>query len=83
MFGIGANGFVDGFAKYYFAGSWKILLISAVASFPFVSQQGNNLLKGTSKIPVYLSVVWFGVLLLLCIAGMMSSTYSSFLYFQF
>ena len=83
MFGIGANGFVDGFAKYYFAGSWKILLISAVASFPFVSKQGNNLLKGTSKIPVYLSVVWFGVLLLLCIGGMMSSTYSSFLYFQF
>ena len=83
MFGIGANGLVDGLAKYYFAGSWKILLISAVASFPFVSRQGNNLLKGSSKLPVYLSVVWFGVLLLLCIAGMMSSTYSSFLYFQF
>ena len=83
MFGIGANGFVDGFARYYFAGSWKILLISAVASFPFITQQGNNLLKGRSKWPIYLSVVWFGVLLLLCIAGMMSSTYSSFLYFQF
>ena len=83
MFGIGANGLVDGFARYYFAGSWKILLISAVASFPFVTKQGNNLLKGNSKLPVYLSVVWFGVLLLLCIAGMMSSTYSSFLYFQF
>ena len=83
MFGIGANGLMDSFAEYYFAGSWKILLISAVASFPFVTKQGNNLLKGTSKLPVYLSVVWFGVLLLLCIAGMMSSTYSSFLYFQF
>ena len=26
---------------------------------------------------------WFAVLLILCIAGMMSSTYSAFLYFQF
>ena len=83
MFGIGANGFTDSLFRYYFAGSWKILLIGAVASMPFITQQGNNLMKNNSKLPVYLSVVWFGVLLLLSIAGMMSSTYSSFLYFQF
>ena len=83
MFGIGANGFVDPAAKYYISGSWKVLLIGAVASFPFCAKQANHLLKGESKLPVYLSVVWFAVLLLLCIAGMMSSTYSSFLYFQF
>ena len=83
MFGIGANGFLDANARYYGSGSWILLVIGAVASFPFVSKQANNLLKGNSKLPVYLSVVWFGVLLMLCIAGMMSSTYSSFLYFQF
>ncbi len=83
MFGIGANGLTDSLFHYYFAGSWKILLISAIASAPFVSTEANKLLKHNSKLPVYLSVVWFGVLLLLCIAGMMSSTYSSFLYFQF
>ena len=83
MFGIGANGLTDSLFHYYFAGSWKILLIGAIASFPFVSNEANKLLKHKSKLPVYLSVVWFGVLLLLCIAGMMSSTYSSFLYFQF
>ena len=27
--------------------------------------------------------LWYAALLLLCIGGMMSSTYSSFLYFQF
>ena len=83
MLGIGANGFLDATAKYYFSGSWLVLLIGAVASFPFCAKQGNNLLKGSSKLPVYLSVVWFAALLVLCIAGMMSSTYSSFLYFQF
>ena len=83
MFGIGTAGLVDATAKYYFSGSWMILLIGAVSAVPFCAKQGNNLLKNSSKLPVYLSVVWFGVLLLLCIAGMMSSTYSSFLYFQF
>ena len=83
MFGIGAAGFVDSTAKYYFSGSWIILLISAVSAFPIGAKKGNDLLRGTSKVPVYVSIGWFAVLLLLCIAGMMSSTYSSFLYFQF
>ena len=83
MFGIGAAGFVDATAKYYLSGSWIIVLLGAIGSFPFASKQGNNLLRGKGKLMVYLSVVWFAVLLVLCIAGMMSSTYSSFLYFQF
>ena len=83
MFGIGAAGLVDANARYYFAGSWMILLIGAFASFPLGAKLGNQTLRGESKLPVYASVVWFGILLVLCIAGMMSSTYSSFLYFQF
>ena len=83
MFGIGAAGLVDGTAKYYFGGSWIVLLIGILSAIPLGAKKGNDLLRGTSKIPVYLSVAWFAVLLILCIAGMMSSTYSSFLYFQF
>lgn len=83
MFGIGGAGLVDSTAKYYLSGSWIILLISAISAFPIGAKQGNNMLRDASKVPVYLSVAWFAVLLLLCIAGMMSSTYSSFLYFQF
>lgn len=30
-----------------------------------------------------LSVLWFALLLLLCVASMMNDTYSTFLYFQF
>ena len=83
MFGIGAAGLIDGTAKYYLSGSAILLVISALGAFPFAARQGNKLLKSGNKVPVYVSVVWFALLLILCIAGMMSSTYSSFLYFQF
>jgi len=83
MFGIGATGFLDGTAKYYLGSSWIILVIGAIAAYPVGANLGNKLLKNKSRLPIYLSVVWFAIMLMLCIAGMMSSTYSSFLYFQF
>ena len=83
MFGIGAAGLVDATARYYWSSSLVILVIGIFASFPLGAKLANNLLRKDNKLPVYLSVVWFAVLLVLCIAGMMSSTYSSFLYFQF
>jgi hypothetical protein len=60
-----------------------VLLIGAISAYPLGADLGNRLLKGKGKTFVYLSVAWFAALLVLCIAGMMSSTYSSFLYFQF
>ena len=83
MFGIGAAGALDATAKYYLGSSAIILIIGAIAAYPVGANFGNKLLKGKNQMPIYLSVVWFAILLVLCIAGMMSSTYSSFLYFQF
>ena len=83
MLGIGAAGFLDATAKYYVSSSAIILVIGALAAYPLGANLGTRLLKGKNKMPVYLSVAWFAILLILCIAGMMSSTYSSFLYFQF
>ena len=83
MFGIGAAGALDATAKYYLGSSAMILIIGAIAAYPVGANFGNKLLKGKNQMPIYLSVVWFAILLVLCIAGMMSSTYSSFLYFQF
>ena len=82
MFGIGADGLIDSAARYYLSGSAVILVIAAVFAFPAVTKAANNTLR-RSKTPAYLSVIFFGALLLLCIAGIMSGTYSSFLYFQF
>ena len=42
MFGIGAAGFLDATARYYFAGSWIILLISAVSAYPIGARLGSN-----------------------------------------
>ena len=83
MFGIGAAGLVDATARYYWSGSALILAIGIFASFPLGAKLGARALKGESKLPVYASVAVYALLLVLCIAGMMSSTYSSFLYFQF
>ncbi len=82
MFGIGASGFVDSTGRYYLSGCKLTLLISIISAFPICARLGNNLLH-KSKVSVYLSILWFAVLLMLCIAGMMVNTYSSFLYFQF
>ncbi len=83
MFGVGSCGLLDSTAKYYLSGCFIVLVISAVGAVPGCAKLGNHLLHSNSKLPVYLSVIWFAVLLMLCIAGMMVSTYSSFLYFQF
>ena len=82
MFGIGANGLLDSAAKYYLSGSAVILAISALGAYPLPAKLAGRIYKG-SRTPVQLSILWFALLLVLCIAGMMSSTYSTFLYFQF
>ena len=82
MFGIGGNGFIDEAAKYYLGSSAIILVISALGAYPLATKLGNLVLK-KPKWPVYVTVAWFALLIFLCIAGMMVSTYSSFLYFQF
>lgn len=82
MFGIGAAGFVDSTALYYLSSSAIILIIGAISAYPIGARLGSNVYR-SGRNAMTLSVVWFAVLLLLCIAGMMSSTYSSFLYFQF
>ena len=82
MFGIGGNGLIDDAAKYYLSSSAIILVISALGAYPMATKFGNLILR-RQQWPVYATVAWFALLIFLCIAGMMVSTYSSFLYFQF
>ena len=82
MFGIGGVG-IDATAKYYLAGSWLVLLIGMIGAYPLPARLGSSLYRQRRVWPMVVSVVWFALLLILCIAGMTSSTYSSFLYFQF
>lgn len=80
MFGGGS--FLDGAAKYYWDGAWLALLASTLAAFPVCSAVGSHLLR-RRRSGLVLSVLWFLLILLLCISSMMNDTYSTFLYFQF
>ena len=82
MLGIGSK-FVDATAKYYLAGAWKILLIAFVGAGPLPARIGGRVYRSRSNMPVIVSVIWYAFLLILCIAVMTGSTYTSFLYFQF
>ena len=82
MFGLGGVGFLDATARYYLSGSWLTIAIGCIAAYPLGTKLGNHFYRGGDT-RVYVSILWFAVLLVLCIAGMMSSTYSTFLYFQF
>lgn len=82
MFGIGAAGVVDTAARYYLSGSWRILLVGILGATPLCANVGAQIYRG-KPVVVTASVVWFGILLALCIAGMLSGTYSTFLYAQF
>ena len=82
MVGVGTK-FVDATAKYYLAGVWKVLLIAFVGATPLPARIGGRVYRSQSNMPVIASVIWYGFLLILCIAVMTGSTYSSFLYFQF
>ena len=82
MLGIGAR-FADATAKYYLAGSLVLLLIAFVGAGPLPARLAGRVYRCRSSVPAVLSVAWYGLLLILCIAVMAGSTYSSFLYFQF
>ena len=80
MFGTG--GFLDPVAQYYWGSAWRVLLVGVLACLPVWAQLGRNLMESGRKwFP--LSLVAYGALFLLCIAGMMTDTYSTFLYAQF
>lgn len=79
---LGFGGFSDATAWYYLGSSWFVLLLSAFAATPIGAGIGNNLLR-KKRVWKPLTVVFFGIIFLLCIACMMNDTYTTFLYAQF
>ena len=82
MFGAAEAGFADGFALYHLASGWLPLVIAIFAAGPLGARIGNRIAR-MGTVGMVLSTLWWAVLLCLSIACMMSSTYSTFLYFQF
>ena len=83
MFGAGHLGLFDSGFRYYFGSSWLLILAAVIGSGPLVRRLHQNLTYRRGGAAVYISAALYILLLVLCIASMVSSTYTSFLYFQF
>lgn len=83
MFGAGHMGLFDGTFQYYFFGSLHLLIVALIGCGPLVRRIHQRLCYFKGGKLTYVSVVGFVLLLILCVAYMLSATYSSFLYAQF
>ena len=83
MFGAGHMGLLDGTFQYYFFGSLRLLILALIGCGPLVRRIHQHLCYFKGGKLTYVSVVGFVLLLILCVAYMLSATYSSFLYAQF
>ena len=73
----------DSFGRYCLSGSWLVLLVSGIGCFPFPRIIAQNLFHSQSPAVMVVNLAFFGILVYFCVAGMLSDTYASFLYFQF
>ncbi len=83
MFGSDGMGFLDATAKYYLSSNIILLIIAVIGSAPLVQRFHQKLAYWKSNAAMYVSVVCYIVLLILTVGYLVSSTYTSFLYFQF
>ncbi len=83
LFGMGVTGFVDSTFFYYFTSYFWVLLAAILMCIPALRKVYRKYTYERSLLTSYLSVVLYIVLFISCIAYIVSSTYSSFLYFKF
>ncbi len=82
MLGSGGS-FADSTTWYYLGGSWVLLVMAILGSTPFVRSLYGNLVYRSQGFGRVVAVLGCGLVFLCCVAYMVASTYSSFLYFQF
>ncbi len=83
MFGAGRMGMIDSTFRYYFADSIRILIVAVIGCCPIAKALHQRLTYRRGGVMTYLSVILYVLLLMVCVAYMVSATYSSFLYSQF
>lgn len=83
MFGLGHMGFIDSTCKYYFSSNILLLLIALVGCGPIVQRLHQRIAYWKGGVATYISIGAYVLLLVLTIAYLINSTYTSFLYFQF
>lgn len=83
MFGAGRLGIFDSAFHYYFSSSLRLLIVAFIGCGPIVRRIHQRLCYYKGGKLTYVSIIGFVLLLVACVAYMMSATYSSFLYVQF
>ena len=83
IFGGGHMGFADRTAVYYLTENLILLIAAFIGCGTLVSRLYNRFVYTKKPTMVYVSIAAYLVLFGFCIAAMVSSTFSSFLYFQF
>lgn len=79
MAGVGVTRIADTAAFYYLKTNAVLFLICIAASGPWLKRQADKLLVKSMT----LTVLAYGILFLLCIAGLVYSSYHPFLYLRF
>ena len=83
IFGGGHMGFADSTAVYYLTGNLILLIAAFIGCGTLMSKLYRKFVYVKKPARVYVSILVYVVLFGFCIAAMVSSTFSSFLYFQF
>lgn len=83
IFGMSEFGFWNAATSYYFMTNIVLILISILFCAPFVGEFFENLFIGTVKNGEIVVIAVYFVLFIFSIAGIISNTYSAFLYMQF
>ena len=76
-------GFVNGASNFIFAQNFLLLVISIVCCSSIVDKLDKKISYQMGKTGTYCSLAIKALLLLFCIAEIVSSTYQTFMYFQF
>ncbi len=83
LFGTDGVGFANGATAYYLSGNLLLLAASLICCSPLPARLQNMMVIRKKSPAFYVYIGLYAVLFLFCVANMVGSTYSSFLYFQF
>lgn len=83
LFGIGTTGFASNVSIYYLKSYLIILLIAIVGSAPIAKIIAEKLKKKYPKTINILEMIFLIILLIICVAYIVSGSFNPFLYFRF
>ena len=83
MFGGGGLGLFDSTFRYYFSSCLPLLIIAILGCGPLAQRVHQALAYRRGGLVTYVSAAAYILLLVMTVASLINSTYTSFLYFQF